>query len=95
MPIFDYACKACGHEFEVLVLPSVKTAPSCPQCHSEDLEKLLSGFAVNTPEMSRARVKAAQRQIAQSKNTRDRTISDQDHVREHVKEYLGETGQED
>ena len=94
MPIYDFACKSCGHEFEFLVLPSAKATPSCPKCKSENLEKLLSGFAVNTPEMSRARVRAAQRQIAQSKNTRDKTIADQDHVREHVKEYLGETGQD-
>jgi len=43
MPIYEYACSGCGHEFEALVRSS--TVPECPQCHSHDLNKLLSVFA--------------------------------------------------
>ncbi len=43
MPIYEYACQHCGHEFEALVRPS--TVPECPTCHSTELEKLLSVFA--------------------------------------------------
>ena len=43
MPIFEYTCKACEHEFETLVRSS--TVPDCPRCHSTDLEKMLSVFA--------------------------------------------------
>ena len=43
MPIFEYACNKCGHEFETLVRSS--SAPDCPTCHSTDLEKKLSVFA--------------------------------------------------
>ena len=43
MPIYEYACKKCGHEFETLVRSG--TAPDCPGCHSLDLEKKLSVFA--------------------------------------------------
>jgi putative FmdB family regulatory protein len=46
MPIFEYACRACGHEFETLVR-SVET-PSCVSCASVDLEKKLSVFATGT-----------------------------------------------
>ena len=39
MPIFDFSCKACGHQFEKLVR---KELPKCPKCESADLERLLS-----------------------------------------------------
>jgi putative FmdB family regulatory protein len=43
MPIYEYACHQCGHEFEALVRQS--TVPQCPSCHSTELEKQLSVFA--------------------------------------------------
>ncbi len=43
MPIYEYACNKCGHEFETLVRSD--TIPDCPTCHSADLEKKLSVFA--------------------------------------------------
>lgn len=43
MPIYEYACKDCGHAFETLVRSD--TVPECPQCHSTTLEKQLSVFA--------------------------------------------------
>jgi putative FmdB family regulatory protein len=43
MPIFEYACRACGHEFETLVRAS--ETPSCAGCGSPELDKKLSVFA--------------------------------------------------
>jgi putative FmdB family regulatory protein len=43
MPIYEYACHQCGHEFEALVRSN--TVPECPTCHSTDLDKQLSVFA--------------------------------------------------
>lgn len=43
MPIYEYACRACGHEFETLVRAS--ETPSCAKCASADLEKKLSVFS--------------------------------------------------
>jgi putative FmdB family regulatory protein len=43
MPIYEYACKQCGHEFEALVRSS--TIPDCPSCHSIELDKKLSVFS--------------------------------------------------
>jgi putative FmdB family regulatory protein len=40
MPIFEYACRKCGKQFEELVRG--KEQPACPKCKSKDLEKLLS-----------------------------------------------------
>ena len=43
MPIYEYACNKCGHEFETLVRPG--TVADCPSCRSTELEKKLSVFA--------------------------------------------------
>ena len=43
MPIHEYACRGCGHEFETLVRSS--DTPSCASCGSTELEKKLSVFA--------------------------------------------------
>ncbi len=43
MPLFEFLCKKCGHEFEALVIGSL--APSCPKCRSLELEQILSTFA--------------------------------------------------
>jgi putative FmdB family regulatory protein len=44
MPIFEYICKECRHEFEALVYGKQKAA--CPKCHATKLEPQLSVFAV-------------------------------------------------
>jgi putative FmdB family regulatory protein len=44
MPIFEYLCKECDHQFEALVYGSDKA--ECPRCHSKKLSPQLSVFAV-------------------------------------------------
>jgi putative FmdB family regulatory protein len=45
MPIFEYICEECQHEFEALVLGKDKAA--CPKCQSKKLAPQLSVFAVS------------------------------------------------
>jgi len=45
MPIFEYVCQQCKHEFETLVFGRDKAA--CPKCHSKKLSPQLSVFAVS------------------------------------------------
>ena len=47
MPIYEYACRKCGHEFETLVRSG--SFPDCPSCRSTELEKKLSVFATAAP----------------------------------------------
>jgi putative FmdB family regulatory protein len=67
MPIYDYACRACSHEFEALVRGS--NVPACPECKSEDLERKLS-FPVVRSESTRGQIKASvkKRDKAQAKD---------------------------
>ena len=46
MPLFEYACKECDKEFELLVRGS--ETPECPSCHSTELQRRLSVFAAHT-----------------------------------------------
>jgi len=48
MPIYEYACNSCGHEFEALVRTG--TVPDCPNCHSTELGKRLSVFTASSPQ---------------------------------------------
>ena len=54
MPLYDFRCRSCGHEFEALVRPVDTVTPVCPSCAGRDLEKLLSGFAVSSAEKTQA-----------------------------------------
>jgi putative FmdB family regulatory protein len=46
MPLYEYACKQCRHEFEALVRGA--EAPECPACRGRELERRLSVFAAHT-----------------------------------------------
>jgi len=54
MPLFDFRCRGCGHEFEALVRPQDAAAPRCAACGAVDLERLLATFAVSSEEKTRA-----------------------------------------
>jgi len=82
MPIYEYECRQCGHQFELLVLKT--TMLVCPECQSPDLEQLPSGFAVSSESITRARVKAARRAHAASSNYRDQKVAEAEEIREHT-----------
>ena len=46
MPIYEYECKACGHEFEQLIRTG--DVPRCPSCKGQDLTRLLSLSSVSS-----------------------------------------------
>lgn len=72
MPMFEYACKACGKEFEALVR-SQDPAPACPACKSADLEKLISRPAIKSESTHGLAMKAAQKRdkLAGSEKARE------------------------
>ena len=52
MPIFEYICQECQHEFETLVFGRDKA--KCPKCHSQKLSPQLSVFAVSAKSSANA-----------------------------------------
>ena len=42
MPIYEYACAACGHQFEEWQKMSDKPIRVCPKCKAKKVEKLIS-----------------------------------------------------
>ena len=45
MPLYEYRCKSCGHQFEKIQSFSAPEEKECPQCHGE-VERLLSAPAI-------------------------------------------------
>jgi putative FmdB family regulatory protein len=52
VPIFEYRCKKCGHKMEFLEKSRSISKHVCEQCGSNNLQKLLSGFAVGRSKSS-------------------------------------------
>jgi putative FmdB family regulatory protein len=80
MPMYEYVCRACGHDFEALVRPQ-DPPPSCPACRSTDLERLLSGFALHTDERHAAAALDSRRR--QIKANKDKIVADEEYRKEH------------
>jgi putative FmdB family regulatory protein len=59
VPIYEYRCQGCGHEFEMLVLKT--TTPACPACQSASLDRLLSVPAVKSESTHALALKAAKK----------------------------------
>jgi putative FmdB family regulatory protein len=52
MPIYEYVCRKCEHQFEELVQNGRQ--PRCPACDSGALEKQFSSFAVTAESLPMA-----------------------------------------
>jgi putative FmdB family regulatory protein len=91
MPIYEYKCVACGHQFERLVRPLrvLPTAPpdeaACPSCHGQDLERVRSLFAVSS-ESTRQQHRSQGRRLAQ-KDLREQKHAEMEAVVHHHREH--------
>lgn len=45
MPIYEYQCQSCDHEFEALQKMSDPLLTECPSCHEQALRKKVSAAA--------------------------------------------------
>jgi len=63
VPIYEYSCRSCGQQFELLIRGTPAT-PACPACKSEDLEKLLSLPSVKSESTHARALSAAKKRDA-------------------------------
>ncbi len=54
MPIFEYTCRDCGHEFETLLCRAEdEPEKGCPACGSRELRRMLSTFSATVAKLSK------------------------------------------
>ena len=66
MPIYEYACADCGHEFEKLVRRDA--TPSCPSCGTTRVERRFS-----LPNVSSATTKGKSMRAAKKRDQKQAT----------------------
>lgn len=81
MPIYEYECRRCGEQFELLVLKG--TVAACPACQSQELEQLLSGFSVSSEARTRENVRRARQAYTTSSNYREQKVAEKEEILEH------------
>lgn len=59
MPIYEYRCESCRHEFELLVRKG--DVPACEKCRGAKLERLLSRPAIQSETTHGLAMRAAKR----------------------------------
>jgi putative FmdB family regulatory protein len=79
MPIYEYDCRGCGHHFELLVLAG--TVPACPECSSQELERVISMFAVSSEGSRQIALSDARKRAANVK--RDKDHAEAEYIRNH------------
>ena len=47
MPIYEFACQDCGHEFEKIQSFSDSSTPACPNCQGQRVQRRLSAPAIH------------------------------------------------
>jgi putative FmdB family regulatory protein len=45
MPLYEYQCQACGHHLEAQQKLAEAPLKTCPECHQDELQKLISATA--------------------------------------------------
>ena len=79
MPLYEYRCRQCGHEFEALVRAG--SSPTCPGCNADDLERLLSLFGVATEASRQSAISKARKDGA--KERRDKAVAERERIEHH------------
>lgn len=80
MPIYDYVCSTCTHQFEALLRHGAEP-PLCPRCGGAELQRLPSLPAVKS-EATEARAMRAARRRDQAQAT-ERTNEQLKYERSH------------
>jgi putative FmdB family regulatory protein len=69
MPIYEYECRGCGHQFEQLIRTG--DTPACPECQGQELERLLSHVSMSsdsTRQLNFNRARQAAKRVQRDKD---------------------------
>lgn len=83
MPIYEYLCQACGHQFEKLVRHG--QTPDCPSCQSSELERLLSLPGISTEKSRKHSLSEARRRAMGVKKEKDHAQAE--YERNYIKDH--------
>jgi putative FmdB family regulatory protein len=83
MPIYEYECRGCRHQFEQLVRTG--DIPECPSCKGRELERLLSHVAVSSDH-------TRQLNFNQARQAARRVQRDKDHAQAEYEKKHREEG---
>lgn len=87
MPMYDYRCKNCGHEFTE-THGFDETALECPECESEDIERVIKG----APTFARGMLTPAGTSRKSSKEElRDKWQEETPKLRKKLRDKLGDS----
>jgi putative FmdB family regulatory protein len=84
MPIFEYECKQCGHQFEFLSLPNRPAVPQCTSCKSKNLKQLISLCAVRSESTKKASWTTARKKAM--RGFKDKLDEKHRHLHEHFED---------
>jgi len=88
MPIYEYRCSKCANEFELLVLRA-SPVPACPSCESQDIERLLSAFAVDSEGTRQSHLDKARSTYKTSGQRRDKQVAEVEYQKKEREEHGG------
>ncbi len=83
MPLYEYRCDGCAHEFEALVRTG--DVPECPLCKGVRLTRLLSQVAVSS-EHTRQQNLTKARSAAKKGVLRDKAVAQYEYEKKHHEE---------
>lgn len=51
MPVYDYRCRDCGHDFVIIesLAEHESASPKCPKCESAKVERVITSVNIQTP----------------------------------------------
>ncbi|MAM69601.1 MAG: hypothetical protein CMP91_00465 [Gammaproteobacteria bacterium] len=82
MPIYEYKCLDCGHQFEKIVRLNEK--PDCESCNSSNLEKLFTPAGIRTTKSTRR--SETQERMSRSRLRKDMAVAEGEFIKKELSE---------
>lgn len=81
MPIYEYVCDECGHEFELLLRGDAE--PACPECRAHQLTRRVSLPRIRSEVTREKSMRAARKRDAEGAERRMRTRMEYEESHDH------------